>query len=361
MEAALDSGPLRTQITRRANTFVLPQAPLGAATASGITLANTTAAASGAQQYSPAITWTGQGWKTTATAASQSVEFRTFVVPVQGTSAPSAMFTISSNINSAGWNDRFSASSGGYFNALLGFFTGSDASFSNYTGYFSGSGIRMSSGAVIGWSNNGSQGSSWSATTGASLSRGGDCTLQLGVDHATAALAQTFKSANTTTGVGGSLTIAGGTGSTAGGAIAQATYETTSISNRSYHAAKPTTLTESSATLFANIAIAAAKYVGAKLVCTVFASDATDHQSLTSDVAIQAVNKGGTVTATVTQVDSTTAASSGTLTATYTVVANGNGVDIKCNAVSSLTQTTLSVKWSIVSLNSNDAGVVTAY
>jgi len=54
----------------------------------GIRISNTTAAAAGAQQYSPPVVWQGQGWKTNATAASQKVEFMADVRPVQGAAAP---------------------------------------------------------------------------------------------------------------------------------------------------------------------------------------------------------------------------------------------------------------------------------
>lgn len=50
----------------------------------GISMNNTTAAALGAQQISPQIRWTGQGWGTTA-GTSQTVNFREYMVPVQGT------------------------------------------------------------------------------------------------------------------------------------------------------------------------------------------------------------------------------------------------------------------------------------
>lgn len=69
----------------------------------GLVVTNTTAAAAGAQQYSPVIRQQGLGWKTTATAASQSVAFATQVVPVQGTTNPTGNWVLSSNINAAGF------------------------------------------------------------------------------------------------------------------------------------------------------------------------------------------------------------------------------------------------------------------
>lgn len=167
----------------------------------------------------------------------------------------------------------------------------------------------------------------------------------------------------------GDLKSTGGvaTGTGRGGALHGTTSLTTttgstaqSESTRFYHSAKFVDLTESTATLFANIALASSKYMGVRLNCTVNAGDGTDFQAVNSNASFSAVNKAGTVTVgTVTQNDDGTAASTGTLTVTYTAVANGNGVDIKANAVSSLTQTTLRVKWSILSLNSDDVGTVT--
>ncbi|NCP47528.1 hypothetical protein GW844_04050, partial [bacterium] len=67
-------------------------------TSSGLALVNTTAAAADLQQISPAIRWSGFGWKTDATAASQAVDFRSYVVPVQGTAAPTGYLAFDSAI-----------------------------------------------------------------------------------------------------------------------------------------------------------------------------------------------------------------------------------------------------------------------
>lgn len=66
---------------------------------SGALIMNTTAAAAGAQQVSPSITLEGQGWKTTATAASQAVRFQNYVLPVQGTTAPTGTWSLAASIN----------------------------------------------------------------------------------------------------------------------------------------------------------------------------------------------------------------------------------------------------------------------
>jgi hypothetical protein len=72
--------------------------------AKGIALTNTTAAALGAQQISPAIRWSGKGWGTTAS-TSQAVDFRAFVTPVQGT-VPIGTLGFGSSINGGAYTDN---------------------------------------------------------------------------------------------------------------------------------------------------------------------------------------------------------------------------------------------------------------
>jgi len=90
--------------------------------------------------------------------------------------------------------------------------------------------------------------------------------------------------------------------------------------------------------------------LGGKIIATVHADDGTDFQSLTQEVLFSAVNKAGTVTAVIQAAPTTSleAASTGTLTATWTIVASGSSVLLQCNAVSSLTQTTLKCSYQLV-------------
>lgn len=195
--------------------------------------------------------------------------------------------------------------------------------------------------------------------------------LQLGTDAGTPAT-QTIKAFDGSgTDIGGSsLVRAGGksTGTGRGGDI----YDQTSLSatstgssanaysTRTYQSAKPVALTESTASQITTISVGTGKYVGGTITCTVNASDGTDFQALTSELNIAAVNRAGTITYQITQVDGTAAASAGTLTATYTLADNGSGVlGVKCNSTSSLTQTTLNAKWVITALNSDDVATVT--
>jgi len=66
-------------------------------------LANTTAAAAAAQQVSPSMVFEGQGWKTNATAASQSVKVSNYVLPVQGAANPSTAFLWQYSVNAAAY------------------------------------------------------------------------------------------------------------------------------------------------------------------------------------------------------------------------------------------------------------------
>lgn len=75
------------------------RAGIGTTSTDGYILSNTTAAAAGAQQYSPRIRWRGFGWKTTATAASQSIDFYAEARPVQGTTAPTGLWALATQIN----------------------------------------------------------------------------------------------------------------------------------------------------------------------------------------------------------------------------------------------------------------------
>jgi hypothetical protein len=187
--------------------------------------------------------------------------------------------------------------------------------------------------------------------------------LQQGIDASTP-VTQAYKGpdGSGTNIAGGQLVIAPGrsTGTGFGGDAVVKTSNSgssgsslNSYQTRSFHSARSKALTESSATGFVSLAVASGKHVGAQLVCTVTANDGTNFQSLTSNLLVDAVNKAGTVTPTITTTSNSTATSSGTLTCTYTAVASGNTVEIRANAVSSLTQTTLTIEFSVPALNSD--------
>lgn len=77
---------------------------IGTTSTDGAILANTTAAAAGAQQYSPRLRLTGQGWKTNATAASQTVDWAIENQPIQGTVSPKPSLVFRSQVNAGGYS-----------------------------------------------------------------------------------------------------------------------------------------------------------------------------------------------------------------------------------------------------------------
>jgi hypothetical protein len=89
---------------------------IGSTSTDGVILQNTTAAANGAQQFSPRLRLTGQGRKTSLGAASQPVDWIFENQPVQGTTAPTTNLVISSQINSGGYTSQATLTSGGVFN-----------------------------------------------------------------------------------------------------------------------------------------------------------------------------------------------------------------------------------------------------
>ncbi len=86
---------------------------LGVTTTAGMKLINSTAAAAGAQQYSPGISQIGQGWKTDATAGSQPIEVRRELRPAQGAAAPTYSYVLMGRVNNGAWVDLLTTTSTG--------------------------------------------------------------------------------------------------------------------------------------------------------------------------------------------------------------------------------------------------------
>lgn len=99
--------------TWASNLLTLTGAPASNTVADGLLVTDTTAATAANQQYSPAIRLTGQGWKTTATAASQPVDMRAYLVPVQGTTNPSSYLSFDQSINAGAFSNILSLFSSG--------------------------------------------------------------------------------------------------------------------------------------------------------------------------------------------------------------------------------------------------------
>jgi hypothetical protein len=86
---------------------------IGNSSVDGLVLSNTTAAADGAQQYSPRLRWSGRGWKTAATAGSQAVDFIEELRPMQGTTNPAGAIDWSASINGGSFNTVMTLQSSG--------------------------------------------------------------------------------------------------------------------------------------------------------------------------------------------------------------------------------------------------------
>jgi hypothetical protein len=91
---------------------------IGAVSTNGFVLRNTTPAAAGAQQYSPRILLEGQGWKTNATAASESVRFAFEVQPVQSTADPIGNLAFLVSVNNGAFVNAVTFSKSGDVNAI---------------------------------------------------------------------------------------------------------------------------------------------------------------------------------------------------------------------------------------------------
>lgn len=83
--------------------------------AAGLSLTNSTAATVGVQSASPSLILTGQGWKTAATAASQQVDLKIYLLPVQASSAPTYDLRFDYSTNGGAY-----ANSGFHFTSIGG-------------------------------------------------------------------------------------------------------------------------------------------------------------------------------------------------------------------------------------------------
>jgi hypothetical protein len=90
---------------------------LATTTQIGLQAINTTAATVGNQQVSPALQFTGRGWKTDATAGSQSADIRIFNLPVQGTANPTGSLLFQFGVNGGAFSTFLTLTSGGNLTA----------------------------------------------------------------------------------------------------------------------------------------------------------------------------------------------------------------------------------------------------
>lgn len=122
-------------------------------------------------------------------------------------------------------------------------------------------------------------------------------------------------------------------------------------STGSTQGANSTALTSTVATSLVQVDVASESFVGGIIRYVINANDGTEFQARSGQVPFAAVNKGGTETCTIdtADADEVVAVSSGTLTNSMTcTTAPTNGILLKATADSSLTETTLNAKWSVI-------------
>lgn len=115
----------------------------------GLYLQNTTVAATGAQQESPSVVFEGQGWKTTATAASQAVALRENVLPVQGAANPTFQFRWDGSVNASAYTNLMILDSSGNLSTTGSFVSGT--SIQSSTTVVAGSAIAAGAASFYSW------------------------------------------------------------------------------------------------------------------------------------------------------------------------------------------------------------------
>jgi hypothetical protein len=99
-------GVSATTTPRSLTSASLPALACGSFVRRATTSASATQAPDG-QAYSPATHYIAQGYKTNATAGPQTVEWRIFNRPVQGTANPTTNLVVQHQINGGGWLESF--------------------------------------------------------------------------------------------------------------------------------------------------------------------------------------------------------------------------------------------------------------
>lgn len=194
---------------------------IGAASTDGYVLANTTAAAAGAQQWSPRVRWTGQGWKTTATAASQAVDWIAEVQPVQGAANPTSLLAFSYQIAGGGYSLGMSLSSANQLSLYSGnVYINANTQFGNNSGV--GGNLSFSNATALGWSNSPNTAFN-GGTNDTFITRAAAATIQHGAADAASPVAQTVQVQNVVTGTSNTAGVnwarngSAGTGTGVGG------------------------------------------------------------------------------------------------------------------------------------------------
>lgn len=307
--------------------------------ANGLFLENATPAAAGAQQMSPPMVFSGKGWKTDATAASQDVRFKLEVLPVQGASAPTGTYRVQRSINGGAYTDVMTITTDGSTTVatLIGSTRVVSMQFVMNTVSGTAQTYRLvdGGGATTPWI----QGANGSTAGNKNFAIHPTDGIILLAGNGNAQIARAAISienlVNTPADESGDFTI-----KTMGAGL--------TMKPKFMVAGKYTSLTEATATAFLRINIPTGEVAGGELIVTIQANDATDFQARTLRLIWAAVNKAGTTTVTISTPEEVVAVSAGTLTATITAVDAGSGnVDFKADATSSLTQTILRANFQV--------------
>lgn len=224
-----------------------------------------------------------------------------------------------------------------------------------------GTGVVNASAKYYGWSASGAN-----QAIDTFLTRGGIATVQLGNANAASPVNQTLRSqgsrGGTDTDVAGSnFTFQPGTGTGAaaiskilvrGPAIGSTGTTAQTQIQREVICHTKTGLTNNTATAIVTLATVSGGFASCQLQYTIEASDGTDFQCETGVATVAAVNKAAALTiGTVSKTDTSSAVSSGTLTVTWTAVANATSIDFKVTSNSSLTTTTNRVIVKVLNLS----------
>ncbi len=182
---------------------------IGATSTDGLVLTDTTAATSGNQKWSPRVHWTGQGWKTNATAGSQAVDVIEELQPVQGAANPSGNLVWSASINGGAYGALLTLPTGGGLNLNSGNYQigGSQIGFSNLAGTAS---LTTQVSGILPVANGGNGTASPAITAGNGISMSGSWPTQQ-VTASTGGATNTSVSTvtGTTSGVGVMMGLAG--------------------------------------------------------------------------------------------------------------------------------------------------------
>jgi hypothetical protein len=143
-----------------------------------------------------------------------------------------------------------------------------------------------------------------------------------------------------------------------GSYTAQGTIKDTASVSRVVFQPTAKTIVDGAATAIFSVPIASGAAIGGTLHFSVFATDGTDHQTISGIATYSSVNKAGTLSSTITYVaaNEAKAVSSGTLTLAFTAAEDvADNVTYKVQPTGSLTETTYTIIYTIFPLRGEAA------